>query len=328
MGRIWFGALAGAVGLVEVAACVDSVPAPPAPGLAVASCADAGACGSGLTCTTSADNTSLACLSPFDASVDLVAEGQSCRLRTSLTPTRGALKDGFAPAPEMAIAAAVDPDKRSTVVRWFAPAGASSVTCGLFACSPAFTQPFDRGDGRFVRALGNLDRCALNLITSSAAEGQVDIGALSENSRCAPAFLRSADAGADTVCSQGYVVEELTVGCWATDGTKVVGASTLKDVDPVATFLGDRLAGDCSLPAHDGRACRRRGEGRLGTCVRGACAQRCQSPADCQSLAPTVPPDLDGGGEAGAPPACAFTCDALPNRRDIGACRSLAEATP
>lgn len=322
--------------VATVAACRGAHEAPTIPVPELEPCVDGSVCRSGLTCTTAADPNTTSCQRPSTPSevTEPKREGTQCRFRTAVPPIRNVLVTGF-PAPQMPISQVIDVPRQSTTVKWSVPEEARFVTCALFACAPTFTEPFDRGDGTPIRALAHLDRCLLNLVTSPASAGEAQVGSLSETSSCSRGTAPARSANDETVCSDGYVLEELTVGCWASDGTRIVAASALEDVDPVATFLAPGRAADCSRPEHDGLACRRRGEGRLGTCNRSVCAPRCQVPEDCQFLAPKTsersavaddagssPPQVDGG----APDLCAFTCEPLPGRRDIGVCQPFETA--
>lgn len=211
-------------------------------------------------------------------------------------------------------------------VKWSTPPNATRVTCALFACAPEVVD-YDRGDGRTAHRVANFDRCSIFSRTVPAQEGRIDLNGPRDVDRASCPRERPEE----TPLCKGYVLEQSAVGCWALDDSRIVSASLLENVNPAFTFLAPRWANDCGQPSSNGAACRNGAATRLGTCVDGKCMPRCQTPRDCQFLAPSddagagAEAETDAGADAGPLAAtCAFTCERFDTARDdIGVCRPV-----
>jgi hypothetical protein len=319
-------ALLGAV-IVLAAAC-DGVASPLLPAAVETQCGDidagaASVCPTGLACSTGEPLGVADCVPMTAASAPVLREADAsalaCRYPSAATPEENVLLKRLGGS-ELFISQ--EPGTSGELfIRWSTPDTATLVTCALFACAPEVVD-YDRGDGRTAHRIANIDRCSVFSRTVPAHEGRLNLNGARDFER---PHCPSSESAATPLCP-GYLLDQLAVGCWALDGSRIVHASLLADVNPAFTFLAPRWANDCSQPSSKGAACRIAGETRLGTCVDAACMPRCQAPSDCQFLASANSDsgvaNADADADAGPPAAtCAFTCEQFDSvRPDIGVC--------
>ena len=167
----------------------------------------------------------------------------------------------------------------SVTIEWAAPDNASIVACALFRCLPEFGRAIDdRGP-----TMTTFDRCVLAYEYFDAKRGNTDIA----NLPVAPVVTDREDPRA---------LQELSVGCWAYDDVKVIGASRLKRVPPdlARVFVGSAFAEDCA--SKTGKACAVASDVPFGLCdENGSCRPRCFVDEDCPPLAELPTPVTDAG---------------------------------
>jgi hypothetical protein len=171
---------------------------------------------------------------------------------------------------------------------WLPPEETHIVHCALFSCPPVISET--SVDGRSVFRIDNYEHCVIAAELFEPGEGVFDLGDGSL------AFPRQ---GSVETCghSSSRVVQELLVGCFAYDKSKIIGATALESVTPkeIFNFHGQF---DLGCGGEDGRTCMR-SETSLGVCAGGVCRPSCVTKQDCDPFEEWVPGEADGGFEGG-----------------------------
>ena len=194
-------------------------------------------------------------------------------------------------------------------LQWHAPAQAKLVACGLFRCVPEFaTRSGDSESdhtptGGPLRFIANADACVVSLEATDANRVSFSFDAVQSPPHHA----------CETETVFVAPVQNLSVGCWAYDDSRIIAASELVPIEPLlARPLLPTIPVDAScLREHD--ACYDPIAGFFGACVAGTCQPRCRAAVDCELAASQYfhLPHSD---------TCSWACDPVSNS-SAGVCR-------
>ncbi len=171
---------------------------------------------------------------------------------------------------------------------WLPPEETHVVHCALFACPPVVSE--ELVDGRSVFRIDNYEHCVIAAEVFEPGEGVFDLGDGS-------LAFSGQESGATCGQASSRVVQELLVGCFAYDKSKIIGATALEPVTPREIFnFHDQF--DLACGGEDGRTCMR-SETALGVCAGSACRPSCVTKQDCEPYEEWIPGEADGGVEGG-----------------------------
>ncbi|HUQ02623.1 MAG TPA: hypothetical protein VM261_09020 [Kofleriaceae bacterium] len=113
----------------------------------------------------------------------------------------------------------------------------------------------------------------------------------------------------------GRYIEDLLVGCWAYDESRIIAATQLQRVPPSrVAHLGVPATMECPDREADGPECFRENEKVFGLCVNRTCRRRCRQAADCTPFSSPGDP-------------CFWECAPV-ERSVLGVCKQLPPLPP
>lgn len=159
---------------------------------------------------------------------------------TALQTSRSALLEGFG-VPQMTGKLTPEDDTSLLEFTWKRPEGAQYVQCALFACAPAFRTEKAMSDplenewldaSPSTAVIANYDLCVLADSLSSEPEGSLNLRDPAIESK-PPDALTAVHPSTSSKCNKyGCApINDLLVGCWAYDQTRIVAATRLESVD-------------------------------------------------------------------------------------------------
>ena len=294
--------------VVLLASCGDADPRPECHGTCIRDprdhctepydCADDSDCPFGMACTTI--TLDAACVAPGERITRCrPAVGEHQRL---------ILQQEFAVP---AFNARIESAGAQTIV-WDVPANGDHVSCAVFSCEPSFEQSGTAlGDHQTLVAISNFDSCVLlhGVVRADAAGFELS---LDQNDDIASALSDDDAACVGEVSPElEPVFQDLLVGCWLYDGTRVIRAGQLYRLDPLLyPQFGAPTLADCTGVEED-TACYSPERGRFGACRAGVCQPRCVTALDCERAEPS-----EGATE------CTWSCEVPPGQL-LGTCQPL-----
>lgn len=193
------------------------------------------------------------------------------------------------------------------VLEWSVPDEATIVACALFICRPEVRCLQD--DDRFVADIMNYEQCVVGSRVFQPASGLLDLESLDPYPSPSLALRH---------------ISTLLAGCWAFDGSRIIGATYLEPVSHDESSISQNLVDDECNSEVDNLNCQLTSPlSGYGTCFEGQCRPRCLTSADCPVLSGDSGPnvDADSGDDAGIDGNFnpVYRCDSLTNSY-VGVC--------